>query len=79
MQCERHKYSLQSSRQGGCEGSLQDSGHLQKASALEKQPRLSDLLMDPGKAKLDEKIIESEVKMAVLCAHSNIPIAFHDK
>ena len=40
---------------------------------------MSDLLTDPTKAKLDEKIIESEVKIALLCAHQNIPIAFHDK
>ena len=28
---------------------------------------------------LEQMITEAELKMAVLCAHSNIPMAFHDK
>ena len=53
------------------------TGHLQKAKALDKQPRLDSC--DHAKAKLDHMTIEAEVKMAVICAHANIPIAFHDK
>lgn len=54
-------------------------GHRQKAMALDKQPRLPNFLVDPTRANLDKKTIEAEVKMAVLCAHANLPIPFHDK
>ena len=53
------------------------TGHLQKAKALDKQPRLDSC--DHAKANLEKITTETEVKMAVICAHANIPVAFHDK
>ncbi len=52
------------------------AGHLQKAKALDKQHWFE---YEPAKANLDKNTMEAEVKMAVLGAHVNIPIAFHDK
>ena len=81
FRCNVCSVNLLCNHQGICDikAHCKTTGHREKAKALAKQPRLSELLQDPAKAKLDEKIIESEVKMAVLCAHQNIPIAFHDK
>lgn len=53
------------------------NGHLQKAKDLEKQPRLDSCYRD--KANLERKTTEAEVKMTVICAHANVPTAFHDK
>ncbi len=61
---------------GDVKAHCRTTGHRQKAVALEKQPRLR---FDPAIANLGRKTTEAEVKMAVLCAHANIPIAFHDK
>ena len=61
---------------GDVKAPCKSAGHLQKAMVLDKQPRLD---CDPAKANLDKNTTEAEVKMAVLAAHANIPIAFHDK
>ena len=61
---------------GDVKAHCKSAGHLQKAKALDKQPRLD---YESSKANLDKSTIEAEVKMAVLGAHSNIPLAFHDK
>ena len=60
---------------GDVKAHCKSTGHVQRAKALEKQPRLDFVA---SKATTD-KVTEAEVRMAVLCAHSNLLIAFHDK
>lgn len=49
--------------------------HLEQAKALNAQPKLS---FQPQSTSEDLKRTEAELRMAVLTATSNVPLAFHD-
>ena len=51
------------------------TGHLQKVTPLQKQPRLDVVASEAT----TDKVTKTEVKMAVLYAHSTLSITFHDK
>lgn len=56
-----------------CSGKL----HLTMAKSMEKQVSIVSCMS--AQSQQDTKTIEAEVKMAVITASSNIPLAFHDK
>ena len=52
-------------------------GHQERAKALESQSKLN--FLNPAASEEATKRTEAEVRMAVLTASCNIPLAFHDQ